>query len=75
MNQGKMQKVSTYSFSNIQNSSQGATHVQMSKLDTLQVHRIEQFCENVLSHEQSPRYEQNMSQWPSHTNFMLGQPF
>jgi hypothetical protein len=37
MNQGKMRKVSTYSFSNIQNSSQGATHVQMSKLDTLQV--------------------------------------
>jgi hypothetical protein len=37
MNQGKMRKVSTYSFSNIQKSSQGATHVQMSKLDTLQV--------------------------------------
>jgi hypothetical protein len=37
MNQGKMRKVSTYSFSNIQNSSQGSTHVQMSKLDTLQV--------------------------------------
>jgi hypothetical protein len=37
MNQDKMRKVSTYSFSNIQNSSQGATHVQMSKLDTLQV--------------------------------------
>jgi hypothetical protein len=37
MNQGKMRKVSTYSFSNIQNSSQGATQVQMSKLDTLQV--------------------------------------
>jgi hypothetical protein len=33
----KMRKVSTYSFSNIQNSSQDATHVQMSKLDTLQV--------------------------------------
>jgi hypothetical protein len=33
----KMRKVSTYSFSNIQNSSQGATHVQMCKLDTLQV--------------------------------------
>jgi hypothetical protein len=32
-----MRKVSTYSFSNIQNSSQGATHVQMIKLDTLQV--------------------------------------
>jgi hypothetical protein len=32
-----MRKVSTYSFSNIQNSSQGATHVQMSKLNTLQV--------------------------------------
>jgi hypothetical protein len=38
MNQGKMRKVLTYSFSNIQNSSQDATHVQMSKLDTLQVH-------------------------------------
>jgi hypothetical protein len=37
MNQGKMWKVSTYSFSNRQKSSQGATHVQMSKLDTLQV--------------------------------------
>jgi hypothetical protein len=37
MNQGKMRKLSTYSFSNIQNSSQGATQVQMSKLDTLQV--------------------------------------
>jgi hypothetical protein len=37
MNQGKMRKVSTYTFSNIQNSSQGATQVQMSKLDTLQV--------------------------------------
>jgi hypothetical protein len=37
MNQGKMRKVSTYSFSNIQNSSQGATQVQMRKLDTLQV--------------------------------------
>jgi hypothetical protein len=37
MNQGKLRKVSTYSFSNIQNSSQGATDVQMSKLDTLQV--------------------------------------
>jgi hypothetical protein len=37
MNQGKMRKVSAYSFSNIQNSSQGATQVQMSKLDTLQV--------------------------------------
>jgi hypothetical protein len=37
MNQGKMRKVSTYSFSNIQSSSQGATQVQMSKLDTLQV--------------------------------------
>jgi hypothetical protein len=35
--QGKMRKVSTYSFSNIQNSSQEATQVQMSKLDTLQV--------------------------------------
>jgi hypothetical protein len=35
MNQGKMRNVSTYSFSNIQNSSQGATQVQMSKLDTL----------------------------------------
>jgi hypothetical protein len=35
MNQGKMQKVSTYSFSNIQNSSQGATQVQTSKLDTV----------------------------------------
>jgi hypothetical protein len=33
----KMRKVSTYSFSNIQNSSQGATQVQTSKLDTLQV--------------------------------------
>jgi hypothetical protein len=30
-------KVSTYSFSNIQNSSQEATQVQMSKLDTLHV--------------------------------------
>jgi hypothetical protein len=37
MNQGKMRKISTYSFSNIQNSSQGATQVQMSKLETLQV--------------------------------------
>jgi hypothetical protein len=37
MNQGKMRKVSTYIFSNIQNSSQEATQVQMSKLDTLQV--------------------------------------
>jgi hypothetical protein len=37
MNQGKMRNVSTYSFSNIQNSSQEATQVQMSKLDTLQV--------------------------------------
>jgi hypothetical protein len=37
MNHGKMQKVSTYSFSNLQNSSQDATHVQMSKLGTLQV--------------------------------------
>jgi hypothetical protein len=37
MNQGKMRKVSTYSFLNIQNSSQDATHVQMSKLDTLQL--------------------------------------
>jgi hypothetical protein len=37
MNQGKMQKVSTYSFSNILNSSQDDTHVQMSKLDTLQL--------------------------------------
>jgi hypothetical protein len=37
MNQCKMRKVSTYSFSNIQNSSQDATHVQMIKLDTLQV--------------------------------------
>jgi hypothetical protein len=36
MNQGKMRKVTTYSFSNIQNSSQEATHIQMSKLDTLQ---------------------------------------
>jgi hypothetical protein len=35
MNQGKKRKLSTYSFSNIQNSSQGATQVQMSKLDTL----------------------------------------
>jgi hypothetical protein len=33
----KKRKVSTYSFSNIQNSSQGATQVQKSKLDTLQV--------------------------------------
>jgi hypothetical protein len=33
----KMRKLSTYSFSNIQNSSQGATQVQMRKLDTLQV--------------------------------------
>jgi hypothetical protein len=33
----QMRKISTYSFSNIQNSSQSATHVQMSKLDTLQV--------------------------------------
>jgi hypothetical protein len=39
MNQGKMRKVSTYSFSNIQNSSQGATQIQMSKLDTLQVRK------------------------------------
>jgi hypothetical protein len=37
MNQDKMRKLSTYSFSNIWNSSQGATQVQMSKLDTLQV--------------------------------------
>jgi hypothetical protein len=37
MNQGKMRKVSTYSFSNIKNSSQEASQVQMSKLDTLQV--------------------------------------
>jgi hypothetical protein len=77
----KMWKVSTYSFSNLQNSSQGATHVQMSKLDTLQVRRelnymitkfhthrtrlkgFEQFCRNLPSHEQSPRYEQNMSKW------------
>jgi hypothetical protein len=35
--EGKMWKVSTYSFSNIQNSSQEATQVQMSNLDTLQV--------------------------------------
>jgi hypothetical protein len=33
----KMRKVSTYSFSNIQNSSQEATQVQTRKLDTLQV--------------------------------------
>jgi hypothetical protein len=38
MNQGKMRKVSTYSFLNIQNSSQDATYVQISKLDTLQLH-------------------------------------
>jgi hypothetical protein len=38
MNQGKMRKVSTNSFSNIQNLSQDGTHVQMSKLGTLQVH-------------------------------------
>jgi hypothetical protein len=37
MNQGKMRKDSTYSFSNIQNLSQGATQVQTSKLDTIQV--------------------------------------
>jgi hypothetical protein len=37
INQGKMWKVSTYSFSNKQNSWQGATYVQMSKSDTLQV--------------------------------------
>jgi hypothetical protein len=37
MNQGKMRNFTTYSFSNIQNSLQGATQVQMSKLDTLQV--------------------------------------
>jgi hypothetical protein len=40
MNQGKMRNFTTYSFSNIQNSSQGATQVQMSKLDTLQVRNV-----------------------------------
>jgi hypothetical protein len=37
MNQGKMRKLSANSFSNIQNSSQEATQVQKSKLDTRQV--------------------------------------
>jgi hypothetical protein len=35
----QMRNFTTYSFSNIQNSSQGATQVQMSKLDTLQVRK------------------------------------
>jgi hypothetical protein len=56
MNQGKMRKVSTYSFSIIQNSSQGATQVQMSKLDALQVR-------NDLKHPQAPHV---MSKPPSH---------
>jgi hypothetical protein len=37
MNQAKNAKISTYSFSNRQNSTKNATHVQMSKLDTLQL--------------------------------------
>jgi hypothetical protein len=33
---------------------------------------LNNFCENLLSHEQKPKQEQNMSKWQSHTNFMLG---
>jgi hypothetical protein len=36
---------------------------------------FEQFCENLPSHEQTPKHEQNMSKWQSRTNFMLGQLF
>jgi hypothetical protein len=35
MNQAKNAKLSTWSFSNRQNSTNDATHVQISKLDTL----------------------------------------
>jgi hypothetical protein len=94
MNQAKKAKISTWSFSNRQNSTKNATHVQMSKLDTLRL-RIDLNYMNtkfqnhwtklrwifailrkkLASHEQSPRHDQSISKWQSHTNFMLGQPF
>jgi hypothetical protein len=33
------------------------------------------FAKKLASHEQSPKHDQSISKWQSHTNFMLGQLF
>jgi hypothetical protein len=46
VNQGKMRKFTTYNFSNIQNSSQEATQVQIRKLDTLPLDKAKKDLSN-----------------------------
>jgi hypothetical protein len=36
---------------------------------------LSNFAKKLASHKQSPKHDQIISKWQSHTNFMLGQPF